>query len=270
MWEVLRPPSLRLRRESEDGLISVSDHGLTPAGLLARRLATAPAPYRAQVEELCVFGPPSSTAAGGEIIPQACRQAAPRLLVAGAAGEVRTLDQGRRQIVRLRLPGDLLYACDREAVVALSRVRTVDARTFLAQLDRPETPGGLRRAWLALAQADQDMLREQLVRLGRMSASERTAHVLLETHHRLSLVGLAAGDEFNLPVTQETLSDLLGLSGVHLNRVLQALRRDGLISLRNGYVSLLDRPGLVSLCAWRPVGAPTLPRPTQAMPAAGA
>ncbi len=238
-------------------MIDISAHGLSPGELLARRLATASAPYRARPEELGVFGPPTHLGAGGEIIPAGRGPGAPKLLVSGVAGEVRALGDGRRQILRLRLPGDLLYACDYEAVVALGRAHVADARPFLQALNDPGAPAGLRRAWLALGQADQDMLRDQLVRLGRMTASERVAHFLLETHHRLGHLGLTDGDTFHLPATQEVLSDLIGLSVVHLNRTLQALRRSELISLRNGRVEVLQREALIDLCDWRPVGPPS-------------
>jgi CRP-like cAMP-binding protein len=206
-----------------------------------------------------VFGPTVALTTGAEIIPGGRSPSAPKLLVSGVAGEVRALDDGRRQILRLRLPGDLLYACDYESVVALGRVHVAEARPFLQVLNDPQAPAGLRRAWLELGQADQDMLRDHLVRLGRMTANERVAHFLLETHHRLSNLGLTDGDVFHLPATQEVLSDLIGLSVVHLNRTLQALRRSELISLRNGRVELLGREALAELCDWRPVGAPKMP-----------
>jgi CRP-like cAMP-binding protein len=79
-------------------------------------------------------------------------------------------------------------------------------------------------------------LRDQVVRLGRRSAYERTVHLVLELHERLNAVGLAAGQCFALPLTQDVLADALGLSVVHVNRVLAQARRDGLFELRGGYV----------------------------------
>ncbi len=239
-------------------MIDISAHGLAPGELLVRRLATASAPHRARAEEMGVFGPTLAFTTGGEVMPAGRGPSAPKLLVSGVVGEVRSIGDGRRQILRLRLPGDLLYACEYEAVIALSRAHVADARPFLQVLNDPQAPAGLRRAWLALGQADQDMLRDQLVRLGRMTANERVAHFLLETHHRLGRLGLTDGVTFHLPTTQEVLSDLIGLSVVHLNRTLQALRRSELISLRNGRVELLERDSLIGLCDWRPVGTPNL------------
>jgi CRP-like cAMP-binding protein len=70
---------------------------------------------------------------------------------------------------------------------------------------------------------------DHIVRLGRLTAYERVAHLVLDIRDRLALVGLAAPDSFPPPLTQETLADVLGLSSVHVNRMLQQLRRDGLV-----------------------------------------
>ena len=79
----------------------------------------------------------------------------------------------------------------------------------------------------------------QLLRLGAMRATERMAHLLLEIYHRLASVNLARDYRFDLLLTQEQLSDVLGLSTVHINRTLQSLRREGLIECRGAHVRLL-------------------------------
>ncbi|WP_293678901.1 Crp/Fnr family transcriptional regulator [uncultured Phenylobacterium sp.] len=73
---------------------------------------------------------------------------------------------------------------------------------------------------------------------------------LLEVHERLAQVGLATDATFHMPLTQDTISDVIGLSGVHLNRTLQTLRRDGLIVSRQGYITLTDRRRLVEIAAY--------------------
>lgn len=87
----------------------------------------------------------------------------------------------------------------------------------------------------------------------RPSASpERLADWILETRERLELVDLATADRFALPLTQELLSDTLGLTTVHINRTLRAMRRDGLIEHRGGTMFLLDRDRLEKLADYRP------------------
>ena len=49
---------------------------------------------------------------------------------------------------------------------------------------------------------------------------------------------------FDFPVTQEQLADATGLTPVHTNRTLQALRRDDLIQLNSGSLRILDWKGL--------------------------
>ncbi|MEW5687966.1 MAG: Crp/Fnr family transcriptional regulator [Pseudomonadota bacterium] len=234
-------------------MIDISAHGLAPGELLRRRLGGSPTGSNLDPDDLGAFGPSLRFAAGDEILPCGSDEG-PLLLIAGTAGETRTLDARRRQILRLRLPGDLIYACERDAVRALGRVAVTDAKPFLKRLGDPEAPHQLRRAWLEMGKLDQDLARDHVVRLGRMSSVERVAHFLLETHARLGAIGLVEGDVFQLPTTQEALSDLLGLSGVHLSRTLQALRRDDLASLKGGRVTLLDRDRLAALCGWQ---APT-------------
>jgi CRP-like cAMP-binding protein len=163
--------------------------------------------------------------------------------------------------VSLRFPGDALIPNPGETLIALTRVRTADGRALMTRLADPSpTYQPLRRAWVVTSHTDQAILRDQVVRLGRMSAFERIAHLLLEVHERLAQVGLATDSAFHLPLTQEMLSDVVGLSVVHLNRTLQSLRREQLVGFKQGYVTLVDRPSLVTIAGyvsrfpepWRP------------------
>ena len=73
------------------------------------------------------------------------------------------------------------------------------------------------------------------------------AHFLLELGTRLKLVGMADRTGFDCPLTQSHLADALGLSAVHVNRVLRALRNQGLVTFQKGRVSFDDFDGLVTL-----------------------
>jgi len=175
-----------------------------------------------------------------------------RLLVSGWAAHVRALADGRRQIVRILIPGDLCgasrysSASTRLVTMALTRAHTV------GQDDVAGAPGAGRLSALR-AEADAREhagLVDQVVRLGRMSAYERTAHLLLELFDRQSRAGLTQGVSMPLPISQETLADALGLSIVHTNRVLQQLRREGLIVLRAGRVTFPNKEALRNLCGY--------------------
>jgi CRP-like cAMP-binding protein len=81
---------------------------------------------------------------------------------------------------------------------------------------------------------------EHIINIGRCTPLERLAHLLLEIHSRLVMVGCAAEAAFELPFTQEMLSDALGLSVPHLNRMLARLRAEGLIAVNERRVEFAD------------------------------
>lgn len=98
----------------------------------------------------------------------------------------------------------------------------------------------LGAAILWAASRDEAMVVEHLVSIGRRSAIERTAHFFLELHERLQLVGLATEREFICPLSQYVLADALGLSAIHVNRVLRQLRERDLLTLKGRRVIIQD------------------------------
>ena len=85
---------------------------------------------------------------------------------------------------------------------------------------------------------DAAVFREWLAGVGRRTAHQRIAHVICEVYVRMRAMGLTENGGFRLPVTQAELGDSLGLSTVHVNRVLQDLRRDGLSSSKGRFVAI--------------------------------
>ncbi len=94
--------------------------------------------------------------------------------------------------------------------------------------------------------------RQWIVSIGRQSAREQAAHLLCELFIRLQAVGLTEGHSFKLPLTQAELGDTLGLSTVHVNRMLQELRAEGLITWRGETVVLEDWPRLQEVAEFDP------------------
>lgn len=175
--------------------------------------------------------------------------ATPLFLVSGWACLSQSLKDGRRQILAFLLPGDgvgfdLLTRAQRAIeATALTPVRVRFAeRGFDAAMER------LARHFAGAAAAQQSRLLDHVVRLGRQTAYERMAHLLLELYGRLAEIGETQGDSFQLPIKQEVLADALGLSLVHVNRTLQQMRRDGLIDMRGARMTLLDRSALQAAC----------------------
>ncbi|KQW80782.1 Crp/Fnr family transcriptional regulator [Brevundimonas sp. Root1279] len=196
--------------------------------------------------------------AGGAVVEE-MEPLRPRFLVSGWAARVRWLADGRRQVIGLVLPGDGVGICERPqplalcAMTAVTPVELVDASTVARQVFGPDGPQA-RDLSVALAMSaamDEAHLIDHIVRLGRQTAIERMAHLLLELRFRLALVDLAQDDEMPLPLTQEQLADALGLSAVHVNRTLQQLRREGLIELGQGRVRLLRRPLLETIADYK-------------------
>lgn len=159
---------------------------------------------------------------------------------------------GARQILALLLPGDL---CDPDlphlalwdhGIATLSPCRV--ARVPRAALEdliaaRPAVALALRREKLAA----ETRSRSWLTTLGIGLASERLVRLFCEVIDRLHAVGLAGPDEGPLPLTQVDMAECIGTSTVHVNRVLQELRRTGAMELRGGRLRLLDRTALAAL-----------------------
>lgn len=236
-------------------MINVLRPDAPPLELLRRRLGGA-RPLRS--DDVARFGSldpePEIHLAGEQILVAGQEPSGVRLVAAGLLAETRALNDGRRQITALRLPGDLIGAgwshggCD---TWALTAAQTVGATPLLGTLMDPVVRfDPLRSAWAAARREDEARMADHLVRLGRLSAHERMAHLLLELHERLLRVGLASAQGFPLPLTQEVLADVLGLSIVHVNRTLQQLRREGLLVYRSGQVTLPDRDRLTDIASY--------------------
>ncbi|MFN3932747.1 MAG: Crp/Fnr family transcriptional regulator [Brevundimonas sp.] len=171
---------------------------------------------------------------------------APRCLTVVLDGWVcsyRDLENGKRQITSILLPGDL---AEPFGILPSFADHSLGALTpvTLAQVS-PAAIRAAARSSLAVEKALWwDLLvataieRERVVSLGRRSASERLGHLVCELHLRLEMVGLADGLQFDFPLTQAELADVLGLSAVHVNRSLKDLRCRGLMSLHNRLVTI--------------------------------
>jgi CRP-like cAMP-binding protein len=94
---------------------------------------------------------------------------------------------------------------------------------------------------------------ERLISVSRRSAAERVAHFLLELHARMQKLGLADTNSFRLPLTQEILSDALGLSIPYVNRVLQQLKAEGLARIKDQEVVIEDMDALSALADFEQV-----------------
>ena len=171
------------------------------------------------------------------------------ILVEGWASKYKIMDDGRRQILALRLPGDI---CDLERVfeaeASVGVTALTDCRVAAVSVDwlieaRNSRPAVRDFLWSLLAREHATMT-EQIVALGRRTSRQRLAYFLCNLLERLQAIGLAEDDCFRAPLTQTDMADALGLSTVHVNRTLQALREDGLIEMRGRHFRLSRRAEL--------------------------
>jgi hypothetical protein len=192
---------------------------------------------------------------GREIVHEGQAGQSAYIIHEGWACSFKLLPDGGRQIITFPIPGDcvglrsiLLRTSDHsfsaltDAVV--SRIEAVRMRELLNDAPR------LGAAILWAASRDEAMVVEHLVSIGRRNALERTAHFLLELYDRLQLVGLAGHETFACPLNQNVLADALGLSTIHVNRVLRQLRERGLVTLKNQIVVINDMPGTKALAGY--------------------
>jgi CRP-like cAMP-binding protein len=179
-----------------------------------------------------------------------------QLVLHGWGYQQQLLPDGRRQIARFVLPGDVIGPRARTGVMTPATTTTLTEMATCAAPDPGHPESGLAQAYAVSAALDEAYLRAQITRLGRMSAYERMADWLLETRDRLMLAGLASDDGFTMPLTQELLADTLGLTSVHVNRTVRDLRQDQLVTINAKRVTFhgLDRMKvLVGYQSARPV-----------------
>lgn len=185
---------------------------------------------------------------GDDLTVEGDQPAQLRVMVSGLTFRHRTLPDGRRQITAFNLPGELvdgqglLMPMDHSVTaLATAEVAVVPHAAMGALLEaRPR----VMRALLGASAVETSVAREGLVGIGRRDARARVAHLFCEIHLRMRAAGLVERNRCRFPATQTHLSDALGLSVVHTNRVLQTLRGDGLITFRSGELLVLDWQGL--------------------------
>jgi CRP-like cAMP-binding protein len=177
------------------------------------------------------------------------------LLESGLAGREILLEDGGRQLCALHVPGDFVDLHSKlvkqmdHGVVALT-----DCRMSLvphAALNRltEEAPHLGRLLWL-MTLIDGAIQRQWTVCMGRRDAVKHVAHIICELHLRLGVVGLTEGNRMQLPLSQAVLADVLGMSSVHVNRTLRALRQLNLVSWQRSEVVIHDMDGLIELCGF--------------------
>ncbi len=195
-------------------------------------------------------------AAGQTLIYEGERPQFAYTLYSGWVTLFQTLHSGKRQILRFGLPGDFIgLQVNGSGVVAYAVEALTDA-VFCAfrypvvgrMLDNEAFIG---KRLLAMQIRDSNLCQHHLMGAGRKSAEEKIAFLLLELYHRarLQLPASAVNDDGSIvfPLTQEDIADAVGLSKIHVNRVLRDLVKRGYILCEHKRLRIVSEDRLARL-----------------------
>lgn len=187
----------------------------------------------------------------GETVESAC------LVAKGLVARYDQMADGRRQITSFYIPGDM---CDLHSVVAPKAswsITAISPVTIVRVSHRQLRDLCIRYPAIALAfwrdgTVDASIFAKWVGNLGRKDAKARIAHVMCEMGVRMEAAGLGARTSFELPLTQEQLGDATGLTPVHVNRTLQAIRGMGLLKFGGARVEIHNWDALAELAEFEP------------------
>jgi CRP-like cAMP-binding protein len=201
--------------------------------------------------------PPKTVAAGSDIVREHTRPLHSTLLISGFSARYSTLEDGARQITEINVAGDfidlhsLLMKQMDHGVVALTECVVAEA-PHSGLIDITERhPHLTRLLWLDTI-IDAAIHRQWLVAMGRRSGLGHLAHLVCELYLRLQAVGQTGDLTFDLPLTQAVLGDALGLSTVHVSRLISELRGEGVINWSGGQIDILDWRRLAEIAEFDP------------------
>lgn len=159
------------------------------------------------------------------------------------------LPDGQRQILRIYFPGDFIgsastaYSKAPESLAAVTDgvLCPFDKHALRRLIQEHPRVAALM---FVISQTERVALTDRLTSLGRASAKARLASFLLDIIDRLRVADDDVTDTFELRLTQEEIGDAVGLTSVHVNRMIRQLENEGLIARSNGSITLLDETRL--------------------------
>ncbi|SFI87402.1 Crp/Fnr family transcriptional regulator [Bradyrhizobium sp. Gha] len=167
------------------------------------------------------------------------------LIADGFCARSKTIASGKRQILSLHIPGEIpdlmslfLHVMDHDLSTLTPATLGFIKHDDLQKLHR-RNPDLAEMFWRDTL-IDAAMFREWIVNVGQRPAPARLAHVMIELRERLRLIGRVDGDSFEMPLTQEQVGETLGITSVHVNRVIKQVRQDGIVEFNRGRVTVLD------------------------------
>lgn len=195
----------------------------------------------------------SSYEAGATVRMPEDRALRPIVIASGWACRERISPSGRRQLLSILLPGDVIWGSGAECpidfleTVAITKLKVVNLASVIRSFDPdPASFTSIRHGLEMLQLAEANDLVEHAARLG-ARADQRIAGLLLHLFERCRRIGFVTGRSFVMPLNQSCLGNLAGLSNIHVNRVLRQFKADGIIRLKSGIVEITDWLGLASI-----------------------
>ncbi|UVO49459.1 Crp/Fnr family transcriptional regulator [Sphingomonas sp. SUN019] len=198
---------------------------------------------------------PRKVGARQDLIREGDRPGPVFVMLEGWACRYKILPEGGRQIVAFLMPGD---TCDMHVAVLAQMdhsIQTLSA-SRVAMISRAEmhelvtTRAQIAHALWSTQLVDESTMRAWIVSMGRRDGEARVAHLMCELFVRARNIGLIRGNTLEIPVSQVILADSLGMTPVHINRILRRLRIAGLMELGRGKLTILDPPGLVKVAGF--------------------
>ncbi|GHC14462.1 Crp/Fnr family transcriptional regulator [Kushneria pakistanensis] len=166
------------------------------------------------------------------------------------------LEDGSRMILDIFMPGDVIGLREFAADTHQSTVEAITDCTFCrfphGHLDNVfEQSSRLTNTFFSISATQQSMLVERMVNLGRRDAPSKLAHFLCEMRSRLSKTNAGGLNEFRLPLSQQMLADLMGLTSVHVSRVFSLLREQSLVYRDRHQITIPDIDRLMEFADFR-------------------
>ena len=222
---------------------------------------------------LALSGKPEKYAAHEDIVSPGEHVDGACLVARGLAGRFDQMLDGRRQVTSFYIPGDM---CDLHSVVAPKASWSITAVSPVTVFRIPHRElRDLCARYPAVAMAfwrdgtvDSSIFAKWVGNLGRKNAKAKVAHIFCEMGLRMEAAGLGSRTSFQLNATQERLADAAGMTAVHVNRMLQEIRGEGVLTFQSGHVEVLDWNALTSIAEFDPAYLMLDVPPHRAVPAA--
>ena len=198
---------------------------------------------------------PRTVAARRDLIREGDRPGPVFVVLEGWACRYKILPNGTRQVLAFLMPGD---SCDLHIGLLAEMDHSIQTITpaLVATIEREamdvimDTHRGVAKAMYSSQLIDEGTMRAWITSMGRRASIERVAHLMCELYLRARNIGLASEPSLALPLSQLLLADALGMTPVHLNRVLKELRIAGAMSLQRGSLLITDPEKLVQIAGF--------------------